>query len=193
MRARARKHPLKYNTDTQINNRTMKGRKPLSKEVLNLRGTYRPDRGRPDSTILQPIKVEEVGQRCQIPGLQAASERARSIYWNLTKQLAVKGMLEESYCFELYYYAVEYDHFISCTESIKREGYTITEKGKDGSITKVQNPAVRMRDNAVQILNKIGSNFGFSPVDRQRLRFPLDSESQGKTLTDFIAAVCETE
>jgi len=146
-----------------------RGRKPLPKELKQLHGTLQPCRDRPSSTIGEVIKVEDIGSKCQISGLKSATKRAREIYWSLVRKVAVQGMLDEAFLSQLYFYAVEYDHFMKCTESIKKEGLYLVIEGKKGTIV-VQNPAVKQRENALTQLLKIGSNFGFSPVDRQRLK-----------------------
>lgn len=168
----------------------MRGRKPLSKEILELRGTDRPDRQRQPSTILDPIKVDEIRQRCQVSGLRSATARAREIYWSTVKRVALLGMLEESFCSQLYFYAVEYDHFMTCTESVKKNSFYITVQGKDGKPIVAPNPAVKQRDNALEKLIKIGSNFGFSPADRARLKIPAQ-EPKEKGFRAIFAAIFE--
>lgn len=170
----------------------MKGRKPLPKEILKLRGTDRPDRQRSPSTILEPIKVDEIALRCQISGLRSATARARKIYWATVKRVSLLGIMEESFCSQLFFYAVEYDHFITCTESVKRDGFYITVQGKDGKPIVAPNPAVKQRENALEKLIKIGSNFGFSPVDRQRLKIQ-PNESKEKRIKAFFAAILEED
>ncbi len=162
-----------------------RGRKPLPQELLNLRGTDRRDRQRPTSTIGELIKVEEVGDKCQISGLRGASSRARKIYWSLVKRVAVQGMLEEAFLSQLLFYAVEYDHFITCCEDIRKNGIYLTIESKKGTVV-VANPAVHQRDNALDRLLKIGSNFGFSPVDRQRLKIPQE-EPKAKGVKAIVA------
>ncbi len=163
-----------------------RGRKPLPQELLNLRGTDRRDRLRPTSTIGELIKVEEVGDKCQISGLRGASSRARKIYWSLVKRVAVQGMLEEAFLSQLLFYAVEYDHFITCCEDIRKNGSVLILEDKKGNPVVAANPAVHQRDNALDRLLKIGSNFGFSPVDRQRLKIPQE-DPKAKGVKAIIA------
>lgn len=163
-----------------------RGRKPLAQEILTLRGTDRKDRARPRSAITEPVKLGELRDRCQVSGLRAATERARRIYWSVVEKVAMRQMLDEAYCSQLLFYAVEYDHFITCTESIKKEGLYLTVEGKDGKTIVLQNPAVKQRENALEKLLKIGSNFGFSPVDRQRINVNID-DPKDKKLKGIVA------
>ena len=169
-----------------------RGRKPLPQEVLNLRGTDRKDRQRPSSTIGTPIAVAEVGSKCQVSGLKSATRRAREMYWALCRRVAAQGMLEEAFCAQLLMYAVEYDHFCTCSESIRKDGLYMTVEGKDGKPIVVANPCVKQRETAIEKLLKIGSNFGFSPVDRQRIKV-IEEDPKQKSLKAMFAMVFEED
>lgn len=163
----------------------MRGRKPLPKEILQLRGTDRKDRDRPASVTGAKITVEDVGA-CQISGLKSATRRARDIYWRTVRKVAALGMLEESFLAQIFFYAVEYDHFMTCCESVRKDGLYLVVEGKKGTFV-VQNPAVKQRDKALELLLKIGSNFGFSPVDKQRIRVDAEDPKDRKVKAFFAA------
>lgn len=163
----------------------MRGRKPLPKEILQLRGTDRKDRDRPASVTGAKITVEDVGA-CQISGLKSATRRARDIYWRTVRKVAALGMLEESFLAQIFFYAVEYDHFMTCCESVRKDGLYLVVEGKKGTIV-VPNPAVKQRDKALELLLKIGSNFGFSPVDKQRIRVDAEDPKDRKVKAFFAA------
>lgn len=165
----------------------MRGRKPLPKELLQLRGTDRKDRDRPASVSGEKIALADVG-KCQISGLQSTTRRARDIYWRTVKKVAALGMLEESFLSQIFFYAIEYDHLMTCNESIRKEGIYITVEGKKGTFV-VPNPAVKQRDKALEILMKIGSNFGFSPVDKQRIRVQTESEKPADKIKRIFASI----
>ena len=132
------------------------------------------------------ITVEDVGA-CQISGLKSATRRARDIYWRTVRKVAALGMLEESFLAQIFFYAVEYDHFMTCCESVRKDGLYLVVEGKKGTVA-VPNPAVKQRDKALELLLKIGSNFGFSPVDKQRIR--VDAEDpKDKKVKAFFAAI----
>lgn len=165
----------------------MRGRKPLPKELLQLRGTDRKDRDRPASVSGEKIALADVG-KCQISGLQSATRRARDIYWRTVRKVAALGMLEESFLSQIFFYAIEYDHLMTCNESIRKEGIYITVEGKKGTFV-VPNPAVKQRDKALEILMKIGSNFGFSPVDKQRIRVQTEPEKPADKIKRIFASI----
>ena len=132
------------------------------------------------------ITVEDVGA-CQISGLKSATRRARDIYWRTVRKVAALGMLEESFLAQIFFYAVEYDHFMTCCESVRKDGLYLVVEGKKGTVV-VPNPAVKQREKALELLLKIGSNFGFSPVDKQRIR--VDAEDpKDKKVKAFFAAI----
>ena len=161
-----------------------KGRKPLPQELLNLRDTARKDRLRPSSTLGEPIPPEQI-RRCQTPGLKAAPPRARDIYWNLVKRFAAERILEADFLSQVLMYAVHMDTWIECTENIEKNGIIMTGTTKDGRTIKFTNPSVAMRKKEAEILMKIGSNFGLSPVDRQRLK--VQAEDKGSKLKGIFA------
>lgn len=176
-----------------------RGRKPLPRETLALRDTLRKDRDRPASVIGEAIKPEAVHERCQVSGLKSATERARKIYWSTVRKVAAQGMLDPAFCTQLFFYAVEYDFFMSCCESIRKDGAFIMVKDKngelirkkDGGIIAFSNPAVKNREKALEKLIKIGSNFGFSPVDRQRLKAPVEDTKATGIKAIFAAIVAD--
>ena len=97
-------------------------------------------------------------------------------------------MLEESFLAQIFLYAVEYDHFMTCCESIKKEGLYLVIEGKKGTIV-APNPAVKQRDKAAEIILKVGSNFGMSPVDKQRLRVQAEPEKPGDKIKRIFASI----
>ena len=188
-----------------------RGRKPLPKETLKLRDTLRKDRDRPSSTIGDPIPVEEVAQRCQVSGLQGATKRARDIYWAIVKKVASQRMLDPAFCQELLIYAEDLDMLIRAEESIKREGMTI-KQGKKTTTTRffpdgsyevkekderydIPNPAIKIHLQMQDRLLKIGSNFGFDPVSRSRLKAAslLDEPKKAGIKAIFAAIVADDE
>lgn len=168
-----------------------------------LRGTFRKDRDRPSSTMGVPVKIDEVGQRCQVSGLKSCTRRASAIYWSLVKRVAALGMLEEAFCPQLLLYAMDYDLLLTLAENIRHNGPIIKQGKKttrtrtyqDGSteVTEIDerldlpNPAVKQFTQLQDKILKIGSNFGFSPIDRSRLKVPAE-EGKDLKLKGIIAA-----
>lgn len=182
------------------------GRPRKPREQLQLQGTLQPCRDRPSSTIGEPVPVDKVHERCQVSGLQGATERARKIYWATCRKVAAQGMLDPAFCQELLLYAMDLDILISAEESIKRDGMTI-KQGKKTTTTRffpdgsyevkekdercdVPNPAIKIHLQMQDRLLKIGGNFGFDPVSRSRLKAAMLVEDPKKAgLKAVFAAV----
>jgi len=166
-----------------------RGRKPLPKEKLVLRDTFRKDRDRPDSIIGESVPVKEIAQRCQTAGLQQAPKKARDIYWAMCKRLAVQGLMDPAFCPEILIWSVDQYLATECVKSLKTDGLTLTGTTKDGRTIKFPNPAFKQLMNLQDKLLKIGSNFGMSPVDRARMKAPAEDKPQGfKALFAAIVA-----
>lgn len=169
-----------------------RGRKPLPRETLALRDTLRKDRDRPSSVIGEPIKPEDVPQRCQVSGLQGATDRARKIYWSTCRKVAAQGLLDPAFCQELLIYSVELDLLIKCEEDIRKNGMYLIVETKKGTMA-IANPAVKQLHQAADRVLKIGSNFGFDPVSRSRLKAAALFENEPKKtgIKALFAAVIE--
>lgn len=172
-----------------------------------LRDTLRKDRDRPSSTIGEPVKLEDVAQKCQVSGLKGATKRARDIYWATIKRVASQGMLDPAFCQQLLIYAEDLDMLISAEQSIRSEGMTIKQGTRtvttryfpDGSYEvkerderlDIPNPAVKMHLQLQDRLLKIGGNFGFDPVSRSRLKaaMMIDDGAKKSGLKAVFAAV----
>ena len=169
-----------------------RGRKPLPKEKLMLRDTFRPDRDRPSSVSGESVPVKEIGQRCQTAGLQQAPKKARDIYWAMCKRLAVQGMMDPAFCPQILIWAVDQHLATECVRSLKNDGLTLKGTTKDGNEYTYPNPAFKQLMSLQDKLLKIGGNFGMSPVDRIRLKTPADDKPKGiKAL--FAAVITDDE
>ena len=165
------------------------GRPRKPREQLQLQGTLQPCRDRPSSTIGEPVPVDKVHERCQVSGLQGATERARKIYWATCRKVAAQGMLDPAFCQQLLIYAIELDLLIKCEEDIKKNGMYLVVETKKGTIA-IQNPAVKQLHQAADRVLKIGGNFGFDPVSRSRLKAAMLVEDPKKAgLKAVFAAV----
>jgi P27 family predicted phage terminase small subunit len=147
-----------------------KGRKPLPQEVLNLRGTARKDRQRPAAAITGKTITNYDIQCVSTPGYSTLTPRGRKIFSKACRTCIALKMLEPIYLSQLVAYARELDLYLDCCESVLTQGrvYKIIDQG--GNEKWVDNPAVHQGNNALRNVQSIGSNFGFTPVDRQKLK-----------------------
>ena len=74
------------------------GRKALPRELKQLRGTLQPCRDRAPSTLGDAVPVADITKRCRVSGLEAATPRARYIYWREVKKLAQLGIMTPAFC-----------------------------------------------------------------------------------------------
>ena len=187
-----------------------RGRHKDSREQLMLRGTLRKDRDRPSSTIGTPIKLEEIGQKCQVSGLQGANQRTRRIYWAAVKRVAALGMMQETFCQGLFLWARDVDMLLDA-ERLLDEGLII-KQGKKTTTTKtfpdgtvevkeiderldLPNPAFKQHMTLQDKILKIGSLYGFSPSDIQRIKMQADDTKMTgvKAIFERLTVMDESE
>ena len=154
-----------------------RGRKKLPQEILDLRGTARKDRARPAAVTGSGVAPV---QCWTFPGYEILTERAKGIYRRLCKSCMAIKILEAQDLVQLIAYAREYDIYLTAIADVEKNGpVTVTEDAK-GKTVAYSNPYVKIANNAIINLTKIGSNFGFSPVDRQKLKTPAAEDPREK-------------
>lgn len=184
-----------------------RGRHKDSREQLMLRGTLRKDRERPSSTLGTPVKLDEIAQRCQVSGLQGASQRTRRIYWAAVKRVAALGMMQETFCQGLFLWARDVDMLMDA-EELLAEGLVIkqgkktttTKTYKDGTVEVKEvderldfpNPAFKQHITLQDKIIKIGSLYGFSPADVQRIKIQSE-DPKAKGVKAIFAAIVADE
>ena len=166
-----------------------RGRHKDSREQLMLRGTLRKDRDRPSSTIGEPVKVDEIAQRCQVSGLQSANQRTRRIYWAAVRRVASLGMMQETFCMNLFLWARDVDMLIAAEELL--EAGLVIKQGKKTTTTKTYpdgtievkevderldfpNPAFKQHMTLQDKILKIGALYGFSPRDVTQIKLQAE-------------------
>ena len=145
------------------------GRRPLPDKVKVNRGTFRKCRKQPtdESIITELVTVKAPGH---------LKGEAKKIFERLVRQCFAMNILAEIDFDALAIYAFEYAELITLQQQLKREGYTIEQETKSGTVT-VANPLDRIVTKKIATVNAIGSQFGWSPVSRLKLL----AIAQGKT------------
>lgn len=169
------------------------GRKPLPEELKKLRGTDRKDRKRSTSV---GVPVEEWSAISSTRGIRILqSQRAKDIFKAKCNQLISLGILSECDLDQLSFYSYNLDKLYSLMADLRNESDMITlykviyrangEAEKIPSKT-VINPKWKLYFSLIDTINKVGSEFGFTPVARQKLKLPdkpkLDPISELKKL-----------
>lgn len=168
-----------------------KGRKRLPQELLDLRGTARKDRLRPAS-VSGPKMVNRNDVRLWThPGYQVLCDRAKKIYARAARECMAIGVLQSLDLDKLVMYAREYDAYLSACEDVQLHGSVLSYEDKLGNKKYYSNPSVIQASAALKNANAIGSSFGFSPVDRQRLH--VDAQEDPLEKIKKIMSVTEIE
>lgn len=158
-----------------------KGRKVLPSKIKTLRGTNQPCRIGTElnvTPIINPIKG--VSKSCPLK-----NKRAKKIFIEKSNQLIANGILTDFDIEQLSIYAYALDQAYTCMENISDQGLFKEIFDDNGNILRyVQNPHLPLFRDMVDIANKIGSDFGFSPVSRQKIKAetPKDEDDLIKIL-----------
>lgn len=90
--------------------------------------------------------------------------------WNdLLPELRDAGTLESVDLPQLRMYCLNIQIVEGCAEVLKSEGLTATITNKGGFSYEIEHPMLRSMNNAIAIVNRIASKFGFDPVARTRV------------------------
>lgn len=149
-----------------------KGRKKLPQEMLDLRGTARVDRRR---DIEKGELIKDATEVLNATGIKyLKGKRAKGIFTTKCNQLIALRLMEETYIDSMVLYAYNFNLILECMEDVNKTGLTNTTTTAKGFTMKVENPHLRIMREATKLCNQIGSNFGFTPVDRQKLNMQTE-------------------
>ena len=135
----------------------MRGRKPKPTKLKILQGTFRPDRhtgaeADPDVVLPDPPK--------------SLNKVAKAKWLELTRELYSCGLLTTLDVDALENYCVLYARWLKAEEDISKNGLIY----KTPSGAWVQTPFVGISNRTLDIMNKIRTDFGMTPVARTRAR-----------------------
>lgn len=162
-----------------------KGRKALPDEVKVLRGTDQPCRMSGTVDLAERItdikKVTSASKMKLLP-----TKRAKDIFKAKANQLIALGVLTVLDIEHLAVYANSLDVLFSCLEGMREAAKEKRNKVGDliGYITP---PEVKLYKQMVEDVNRIGSEFGFTPISRQRINLekkPIENPFQ-KLINDL--------
>lgn len=154
------------------------GRPPLPPEVKKMRGTSRKCRE------VVAINAPTVQSLVEVKTPSHLTGDAKKIYAEKVRQLFAMGYLEEIDVDALTLYAWEYAELIKCQRQLQKEGYVIEEDTKNGTTLKTH-PLQKVVMQKLAAVNAIGSQFGWSPVSRIRLRTLATPDEKENDFTDF--------
>jgi P27 family predicted phage terminase small subunit len=161
-----------------------KGRKPVPDQVKKLRGTDDKRRLRGEMIKAKPLTaLEKVTQKEVYKNLQ--TDRSKRMFYEKAEQLMALSILTEQDLDQLMLYSHALDKLMLCIEKMET-GMFKPVTDEDGNIIKfVQNPYLKLYKELIVIVNKLGSEFGFSPVSRLKVK-PTE-EKKSSPLQELIA------
>lgn len=145
----------------------MKGRKALPDTIKVLRGTDQPCRMSGAVDLAEKITdIKKITSTARLKLLP--TKRAKEIFKTKANQLIALGVLTNLDIEHLAIYANSLDVLFSCMEGMREPA---TEKyNKNGNLVGyVPRPEIAMYKQMVEHVNRIGAEFGFTPVSRQKL------------------------
>ena len=153
------------------------GRSKLPEEVKKLRGTSRKCREVKD--VVGKDTIIEVLEDVKVP--THLNAEAKKIYKEVVTRLFAMKMLQPIDEHALSLYANAMATAIKMQKELDKEGYLITVKDEMGDMYKVMvNPMAKILKDAINTVNTIGSQFGWSPVSRIRLATMLAQGAEGE-------------
>lgn len=152
------------------------GRYSDSQKQKQLRGTARNDRIQVEA-VATGKPITDVKSCYSVSGYRELSRRAQALYRQKCKELIKGAGLYTSDLHQIILYASSYEQYWTYYDSVKKHGAVLKTTNKYGDQVLVANPAVKMSRDALKDVLAIAARFGFSPVDRAKLKMvPKDDE-----------------
>lgn len=157
------------------------GRKKEDIADKKLRGTVRKDRVQVETVDPGKPMTDSDAAR-SVSGYKELSKRAKALYRQKCKELIAGPGLYLTDLHQIIMYAHAYDRFWTYEDEIKDRGAVVNVKSKFGE-TLIANPAVKMQRDVLKDITAIAARFGFSPVDRAKLKLEVKEEDP---LSEFM-------
>lgn len=152
----------------------MRGRKKLPQEIKNLKGTSQRCR---ETSEINTNKVSDLDMLLDVKKLTVLkTKRSKDIFKEKANQLIKLKILTELDFELLAIYAHNVDLTFTCINEMKKGMFKEIFDENGNVIRFVQNPYLKLYKETVERVNKIGSEFGFSPVSRMRLSTQPEKE-----------------
>ena len=144
-----------------------KGRKPLPDAVKQLRGTDQPCRM--SNAVDGADKITDIKKITSAAKLKLLpTKRAKDIFKTKANQLIALGVLTSMDLEHLAVYCNSLDVLFDCMEGMRKPA--LEKKNKAGAIVGyVARPEIAMYKQMVENINRLGSEFGFTPLSRQKV------------------------
>jgi len=103
-------------------------------------------------------------------------EIARREWFDLLPQLKTAGTLERVDLPQLRLYCYSIQVAEECAQKLADDGYTETLTNKGGFSYEVPSPALKTMNDAIGVVTRVASKFGFDPVARLKVAAPKKQE-----------------
>lgn len=155
-----------------------KGRPPISNSLKKLRGTDQPVRMRDEGNFERLTEVS--------PPKVLTTKRSKQIFKTKADQLIKQRVLTPLDLEQLTFYAYCADTAFTCMQELKA-GLFNPLKDEKGVIYKfVENPHLPLLSRMIDQCNRIGSDFGFSPISRSKVKTAPDEKPHPEGLEEFL-------
>lgn len=143
-----------------------RGRKPLPDAVKVMRGTDQPCRMSGSDGVEKLTDIRQITSAARLKLLP--TKRSREIFKAKANQLIALRVLTELDLEHLAVYANSLDVLFSCLDGMREPAKP--RRDKDGNLVGyIQPPELTLYRQMVDQVNRIGAEFGFTPVSRQRI------------------------
>ena len=150
------------------------GRRKEDASIKKLKGTVRKDRTQVETCDPgKPMTNLDVARN--VAGYAQLTKRAKALYRVKCKELMGGTGLFSSDLHQIIMYAHAYDRFWIYEDQVQKFGPVIAVETKYGT-NYISNPAVKMQRDALKDVTAIAARFGFSPVDRAKLKLEVKEE-----------------
>lgn len=102
-------------------------------------------------------------------GFDLLSQRAKKVFLDRCLELIRAGRLVPVFLDQIILYANAYDSYLLFDADVQENGPVLQSRDKRGDLRSYANPAVKMRTDALRDVVRIGKNFSFTPLDRERI------------------------
>jgi len=144
----------------------MKGRKKIPDTLKQLRGTDQPCRLSGNNNIDPIANIDEIVDSGQLRVLK--NKRAKDIFKEKANQLIQLKVLTSMDFEQLAIYANNVDMMFTCMTELKKGKFKEIYDEEGRIIRYVENPYLKLYKDLIPLINKMASEFGFSPVSRMK-------------------------
>lgn len=150
-----------------------RGKDDISEKKL--RGTARKDRKQVE-TAGSGKPIIDIRLATSTSGYKELSGRAKTIFRNKCRELMRGPGLFATDLHQVVLYAHSYEQYWIYDDEVKKYGPIRTFTNKFGDTVLAPNPAIKMRRDALKDVTAIAARFGFSPVDRAKIKLEVKEE-----------------